>query len=138
LRRRRRRRRQGDQNPSGLKYFDTQVGTGAEAKKGDTVTVHYTGKLRSGKQFDSSLERKEPFKFTLSARKAIKGFDEGITGMKVGGKRKLYIPSDLAYGKRGSEPAIPPDSDWCSTWNCSTWSRGRMSRRTLPSSRAKT
>jgi len=98
---------------SGLKYQDQKVGTGATAKKGDTVQVHYTGWLaKGGKKFDSSVDRKEPFEFELGAGRVIKGWDEGVAGMKVGGKRKLIIPSELAYGKRGAgRGLIPPDAD---------------------------
>jgi FKBP-type peptidyl-prolyl cis-trans isomerase len=100
--------------PSGLKYVDQKEGTGAEAKKGDTVEVHYTGWLyqdgKIGKKFDSSVDRKEPFVFMLGAGRVIKGWDEGVAGMKVGGKRKLIIPPDLAYGKRGAGQDIPPDA----------------------------
>jgi len=85
-------------------------GKGPAAKTGDTVKVHYTGTLLSGKKFDSSLDRKEPFEFKLGAGEVIKGWDEGVVGMKVGGKRKLTIPSDLAYGKQGRPPTIPPNS----------------------------
>lgn len=85
-------------------------GKGAAAKTGDTVKVHYTGTLLSGKKFDSSLDRKEPFEFKLGAGMVIKGWDEGVVGMKVGGKRKLTIPADLAYGKDGRPPTIPPNS----------------------------
>jgi FKBP-type peptidyl-prolyl cis-trans isomerase len=100
--------------PSGLKYVDLKEGDGAEAKKGDTVEVHYTGWLyedgKAGKKFDSSLDRKEPFSFKLGAGKVIKGWDEGVAGMKVGGKRKLIIPPDLGYGKSGAGDAIPPNA----------------------------
>lgn len=89
---------------------DLAPGKGAAAKTGDTVKVHYTGTLLSGKKFDSSLDRKEPFEFKLGASMVIKGWDEGVVGMKVGGKRKLTIPSDMAYGKKGSPPTIPPNS----------------------------
>ena len=85
-------------------------GKGPAAKTGDTVRVHYTGTLLDGKKFDSSRDRNEPFEFTLGKGMVIKGWDEGIVGMKPGGKRKLTIPSDLAYGKRGSPPVIPPDA----------------------------
>ena len=100
--------------PSGLKYTDEKVGTGAEAKRGDKVTVHYTGWLynngQKGKKFDSSVDRAEPFDFTLGAGEVIRGWDEGIVGMKVGGKRKLTIPPDMAYGDRGFGKIIPPGS----------------------------
>jgi len=90
---------------------DLAPGKGAAAKTGDTVKVHYTGTLlKNGKKFDSSLDRNEPFEFKLGAGGVIKGWDEGVVGMKVGGKRKLTIPPDLAYGKRGSPPTIPPNS----------------------------
>jgi FKBP-type peptidyl-prolyl cis-trans isomerase len=94
---------------SGLKYTDLKEGTGAKAKKGDKVVVHYTGWLTSGKKFDSSVGR-TPFEFTLGAGKVIKGWDEGVAGMKVGGKRKLVIPPDLGYGKRGAGGVIPPNA----------------------------
>ncbi len=93
---------------SGLQYRDLKVGDGAEAKPGDTVRVHYTGWLMDGTKFDSSLDRGEPFKFPLGAGHVIRGWDEGVAGMKVGGKRELVIPSDLAYGDRGMPPDIPP------------------------------
>jgi peptidylprolyl isomerase len=94
-----------------LETEDLKVGTGAEAKKGDTVEVHYTGWLLSnGKKFDSSVGG-QPFSFTLGAGQVIKGWDQGVAGMKVGGKRKLKIPAELAYGKRGAGADIPPDSD---------------------------
>jgi len=97
---------------SGLKYEDLKVGDGAEAKAGKVVEVHYTGWLASnGKKFDSSHDRKEPFKFPLGKGRVIKGWDEGVQGMKVGGKRKLTIPSKLAYGARGAGDDIPPDAD---------------------------
>ena len=92
-----------------LKYEDLKEGNGAEAKKGDEVEVHYTGWLTNGKKFDSSVG-KAPFPFKLGAEKVIKGWDEGVVGMKVGGKRKLTIPPELAYGKRGFPGAIPPDA----------------------------
>ena len=85
---------------SGLKYIDIKVGDGKVAKAGDKVVVHYTGRLKDGKKFDSSVDRNEPFEFPLGARKVIKGWDEGVAGMKEGGKRKLIIPPELAYGNR--------------------------------------
>jgi FKBP-type peptidyl-prolyl cis-trans isomerase len=96
---------------SGLKYVDVKVGTGQEAKAGETVSVHYTGWLKDGKKFDSSLDRGQPFNFQLGAGRVIKGWDEGVQGMKVGGKRKLIIPSDLAYGQRGAGNVIPPGAE---------------------------
>jgi FKBP-type peptidyl-prolyl cis-trans isomerase len=95
---------------SGLKYEDLKEGTGDAAKKGDTVEVHYTGWLKDGTKFDSSLDRKQSFSFSLGAGEVIKGWDEGVAGMKVGGKRKLIIPAELAYGKKG-KGKIPPDSE---------------------------
>ncbi len=96
---------------SGLKYVELKEGTGAAAKAGDSVEVHYTGWLKDGKKFDSSLDRKEPFTFKLGAGMVIKGWDEGVAGMKVGGKRKLIIPPELGYGKRGAGTVIPPDAE---------------------------
>jgi len=96
--------------PSGLKYEDIKVGTGTEAKVGHPVTVHYTGWLTDGTKFDSSKDRKEPFTFALGAGQVIKGWDEGVQGMKVGGVRKLTIPSELGYGERGAGRAIPPNA----------------------------
>lgn len=95
--------------PTGLKYETTQKGTGAEARAGLRVKVHYTGRLTDGKQFDSSTG-KQPIQFVLGKREVIKGWDEGISGMKVGEKRKLTIPPELAYGKAGFGTVIPPDS----------------------------
>lgn len=94
---------------SGLQYADETVGTGAEAKSGQTVTVNYKGMFQDGKIFDQSYGR-GPFSFKLGGGQVIKGWDEGVAGMKVGGKRKLVIPSDLAYGKRGAGGVIPPDA----------------------------
>jgi FKBP-type peptidyl-prolyl cis-trans isomerase len=93
----------------GLKYWDITVGKGAAAAAGDKVHVHYTGWLTTGKQFDSSVGKK-PFAFTLGAGQVIKGWDEGVAGMKVGGRRQLRIPPELAYGTRGFPGAIPPNA----------------------------
>jgi FKBP-type peptidyl-prolyl cis-trans isomerase len=95
---------------SGLQYIDVKEGTGAAAKAGDTVSVHYTGWLVEGKKFDSSVDRGQPFSFPLGGGRVIKGWDEGVAGMKVTGIRKLIIPSDLGYGARGAGSAIPPDA----------------------------
>jgi FKBP-type peptidyl-prolyl cis-trans isomerase FkpA len=92
-----------------IKYEDLKVGDGAEAKKDDVVEVHYTGWLTDGKKFDSSVG-KNPFSFKLGAGRVIKGWDEGVAGMKVGGKRKLTIPPELGYGKDGFPGAIPPNA----------------------------
>jgi FKBP-type peptidyl-prolyl cis-trans isomerase len=94
---------------SGLKYIDVKVGTGQEAEPGDTVLVHYTGTLTNGKKFDSSVDRGQPFEFHLGAGEVIKGWDEGVAGMKEGGKRKLVIPAKLAYGPQ-AKGSIPPNS----------------------------
>ncbi len=96
--------------PSGLKYDDLKAGTGAEAKAGQTVSVHYTGWLTDGKKFDSSVDRGQPFEFPLGMGRVIKGWDEGVQGMKVGGKRKLTIPPGLGYGTRGAGGVIPPNA----------------------------
>ena len=96
---------------SGLKYIDQKEGSGEKAKAGDTVVVHYTGWLKNGKKFDSSVDRGEPFTFPLGAGRVIKGWDEGVAGMKVGGKRKLIIPPELGYGQRGAGGVIPPDAE---------------------------
>ena len=96
--------------PSGLKYVDQTVGTGDVAVVGKNVSVHYTGWLENGKKFDSSVDRGQPFSFPLGAGRVIKGWDEGVQGMKVGGKRKLTIPSDLGYGSRGAGGVIPPNA----------------------------
>jgi FKBP-type peptidyl-prolyl cis-trans isomerase len=95
---------------SGLQYQDLKEGTGDAAKKGDTVEVHYTGWLKNGKKFDSSVGGK-PFEFKLGAGMVIKGWDEGVQGIKVGGKRKLIIPPELGYGKKGAGDVIPPDAE---------------------------
>lgn len=97
--------------PSGLRYEDLKAGTGAEATSGHFVDLFYTGRLASnGQQFDSNVG-KDPLSFRLGAGKVIKGFDEGVTGMKEGGKRKIFIPSKLGYGARGAGDVIPPNSD---------------------------
>ncbi len=93
-----------------LKTEDIKVGTGPAARKGDKVEVHYTGTLLDGTKFDSSRDRDQPFEFTLGNSEVIKGWDEGVPGMKKGGRRKLTIPGDLAYGKRGSPPKIGPNA----------------------------
>lgn len=95
---------------SNLQIEEITVGQGDEAKEGDTVLVHYTGTLTDGTKFDSSLDRDEPFEFTLGAGQVIKGWDQGIAGVKVGGKRKLTIPPELAYGEAGSGSTIPPNA----------------------------
>jgi FKBP-type peptidyl-prolyl cis-trans isomerase len=97
--------------PSGLKYWELKKGSGAVAKAGDSVQVHYTGWLTEGKKFDSSVDRGSPFAFKLGAGMVIKGWDEGVAGMKVGGKRQLHIPAELGYGARGAGDAIPPNAD---------------------------
>ncbi len=95
---------------SGLKYTDEKVGDGVTPKAGQTVTVHYTGTLTDGKKFDSSRDRNQPLVFTLGVGQVIKGWDEGILTMKVGGKRKLVIPPELGYGSRGAGGVIPPNA----------------------------
>jgi len=95
---------------SGLKYIDIVEGTGATPQNGQTVTVHYTGTLENGKKFESSVDRGQPYEFRLGTGAVIKGWDEGLASMKVGGKRKLIIPPALGYGQRGSPPKIPPNS----------------------------
>jgi FKBP-type peptidyl-prolyl cis-trans isomerase FkpA len=96
--------------PDGLKYTDDTVGTGAEAQSGKTVVVHYTGWLADGTKFDSSRDRNQPFSFPLGSGQVIKGWDEGVAGMKVGGKRTLTIPPALGYGARGAGGVIPPNA----------------------------
>ena len=100
--------------PSGLKYIDKVVGTGKSPTKGQTVTVHYTGWLNNngekGKQFDSSVDHGQPFQFTIGVGQVIKGWDEGVSTMKIGGERELIIPSLLAYGERGAGGDIPPNA----------------------------
>lgn len=95
---------------SGLQYIDLVVGTGRQAELGDTAMVHYTGWLANGTKFDSSVDRKEPFSFRVGAGQVIKGWDEGVGTMKVGGKRKLIIPPQLGYGARGAGNVIPPNA----------------------------
>ncbi len=100
---------------SGLQYEEITVGEGAEAQAGQNVTVHYTGWLQNadgsaGSKFDSSKDRNDPFEFPLGAGHVIKGWDEGVQGMKIGGKRKLIIPAALGYGARGAGGAIPPNA----------------------------
>lgn len=101
----------GTTTADGLKYWDIKPGTGATATAGQTVTVHYTGWLTNGKKFDSSVDRNEPFQFALGQGQVIKGWDEGVAGMKVGGKRQLHIPATLAYGDRGAAGVIPPGAE---------------------------
>ena len=96
--------------PSGLKYEEKQLGSGANPRKGQKVSVHYTGWLTDGTKFDSSVDRGSPFEFTLGVGQVIKGWDEGVAGMKVGGKRTLVIPSELGYGVRGYPGVIPADA----------------------------
>lgn len=93
---------------SGLKFEDTTVGGGAVASTGQTVSVHYTGWLENGTKFDSSKDRNDPFEFKLGAGQVIRGWDEGVAGMKVGGVRRLTIPPQLGYGDRGAGGVIPP------------------------------
>lgn len=95
--------------PGGLQFEDLKVGTGAEARAGNLVSVHYTGWTLDGTKFDSSVDRGTPFEFALGQGQVIKGWDQGVAGMKVGGKRKLRIPADLAYGSQGVG-SIPPNS----------------------------
>jgi len=95
---------------SGLEYVEVEAGTGAQAEAGRTVSVHYTGKFQDGKVFDSSIPRGEPITFPLGQGRVIKGWDEGIALMKVGGKAQLVIPPDLAYGERGAGGVIPPNA----------------------------
>ena len=94
--------------PAGFWYTDVVVGQGDAAEPGRTVRVHYTGWLPDGKKFDSSRDRGEPFAFTLGAGQVITGWDEGVQGMKVGGRRKLVLPPQMAYGDGGAPPDIPP------------------------------
>lgn len=102
-------------SPTGLEYIDVKTGTGEIASPGATAVVHYTGWLNTngakGTKFDSSVDRGEPFEFPLGAGRVIKGWDEGVAGMKVGGKRTLYIPASLGYGSRGAGGVIPPNAN---------------------------
>lgn len=98
------------QTPSGLRYRDETVGGGPEAKAGDHVVVHYTGTFEDGRKFDSSRDRGEPFTFILGGGMVIRGWDEGVAGMRVGGRRTLLVPPDLGYGARGAGRVIPPNT----------------------------
>jgi FKBP-type peptidyl-prolyl cis-trans isomerase len=100
----------GVKTDSGLQYWDIKVGTGAVANDGDHVKVHYTGWFTDGKKFDSSVDARQPYSFTLGKGDVIKGWDEGITGMKLGGKRQLRIPPELAYGEAGYKKIVPPNA----------------------------
>jgi FKBP-type peptidyl-prolyl cis-trans isomerase FkpA len=95
---------------SDVEYWDIKVGSGKTAVDGKKLTMHYTGWLTNGKKFDSSYDRDQPFEFVLGARQVIKGWDEGVAGMKVGGKRQLKIPAAAGYGSRGAPPVIPPNA----------------------------
>ena len=95
---------------SGLKYIDNKTGDGEYPNVGDKVVVHYTGTLEDGTKFDSSSDRGQPFEFTIGVGQVIKGWDEGVISMKIGGKRKLIIPPELAYGSRGAGRVIPPNA----------------------------
>lgn len=96
--------------PSGLKYKDMVVGTGDSPKTGQMVTVHYTGTLTDGSKFDSSRDRGQPFSFPIGEGRVIKGWDEGVATMKMGGRRELVIPPELGYGARGAGGVIPPNA----------------------------
>jgi FKBP-type peptidyl-prolyl cis-trans isomerase len=100
----------GTKTADGLQYWDIKVGTGATATAGHSVSVHYTGWLTDGKKFDSSVDRGQPFTFNLGAGQVIKGWDEGVAGMKIGGKRQLRIPPELGYGSRGAGGVIPANA----------------------------
>ena len=96
--------------PSGLKYVDLVIGTGESPMPGQKVSVHYTGTLENGAKFDSSVDRGQPFVFPIAEGRVIKGWDEGVMTMKIGGKRKLIIPPDLGYGAKGAGGVIPPNA----------------------------
>ena len=96
---------------SGLRYTDEVVGGGESPTKGKKVKVHYTGRLTNGNKFDSSVDRGQPFEFNIGVGQVIKGWDEGVMSMKVGGKRTLNIPADLGYGTRGAGASIPPNAE---------------------------
>ena len=96
---------------SGLGYIDLATGTGSSPKSGDRVTVHYSGYLLDGQKFDSSVDRGQPFTFVIGVGQVIRGWDEGVMSMKVGGKRKLLIPPQLGYGSRGAGSTIPPNAE---------------------------
>ncbi|MGB3691655.1 MAG: FKBP-type peptidyl-prolyl cis-trans isomerase [Spirulinaceae cyanobacterium] len=96
--------------PSGLKYTEIEEGDGASPSQGQTVVVHYTGTLEDGTKFDSSRDRNQPFSFKIGVGQVIKGWDEGVGSMKVGGRRQLIIPSELGYGTRGAGGVIPPNA----------------------------
>jgi FKBP-type peptidyl-prolyl cis-trans isomerase len=100
----------GVKTDSGLQYWDIKIGTGAVANDGDHVKVHYTGWFSDGKKFDSSVDAHQPYSFTLGKGEVIKGWDEGVTGMKVGGKRQLRVPPELAYGDKGFKNIVPPNA----------------------------
>ena len=100
----------GVKTDSGLQYLEIRVGTGEVAKEGSHVRVHYTGWLTTGKKFDSSVDRGQPFDFTIGNGEVIRGWEEGVAGMRVGGKRQLRIPPELGYGADGSPPTIPPNA----------------------------
>jgi peptidylprolyl isomerase len=97
--------------PSGLQYIDEKVGEGQSPTKGKKVSVHYTGTLTDGKKFDSSRDRGQPFQFVIGVGQVIKGWDEGVMSMRVGGRRKLIIPAALGYGARGAGGVIPPNAE---------------------------
>jgi peptidylprolyl isomerase len=100
----------GVKTDSGLQYWEIRVGNGEVAKEGSHVRVHYSGWLTTGKKFDSSVDRGQPFDFTIGNGEVIKGWEEGVAGMKVGGKRQLRIPPELGYGAGGSPPDIPANA----------------------------